>query len=49
MVACLASALSGACPTVAPTQYNGSPSLEGYQADSLRTGNLRSETASYCK
>ena len=42
MVTCLASEQSGECPTVVPSQYTGSPSLEGYQVDSLRTGTRQS-------
>ena len=43
MVTCWASEQSDVCPTVEPLQYTGSPSLEDCQADSLRTGILRSK------
>ena len=46
MVTCLVSAQSDVCPTVEPSQYTGSPSLEDYQADSLRTSILRSKATS---
>ena len=46
MVACWVSEQSDVCPTVEPSQYTGSPLLEDYQADSLRTGILQSKASS---
>lgn len=46
VVACWVSEQSDVCPTVEPLQYTGSPLLEDYQADSLRTGILQSKASS---
>ena len=46
VVTCSVSAQSDVCPTEEPSQYTGSPSLEDYQADWLRTSTLRSKATS---